>query len=116
MKTGWNKKTNMPTMEFEESDYIAAAEIERMLESNAWRTLKGYFASRRLAIEELGKSHARSRAKKEICSNVFSILDGFDQAIELADKVVLQARMLRELDENKRKYEEARNVADDDAE
>lgn len=114
MKNGWNKKTNMPTMEFEEADYRGASEIETMLQSKAWETLKGYFASRRLAIEELGKSHARSRAKREICSNVFSILDGFDMAVDMANKVVLQAKMLRDLEDNKRKYEEIKHVTDDD--
>lgn len=122
MKTGWNKKTNLPTMEFEESDYLKAQEIEQMLsgklvcrkcstenESRAWETLKGYFEARRLAIEELGKSHARSRAKRDICSNVFSILDGFDMAVGVATQIVLQAKMMRELQEKKQKSEEVSN-------
>ena len=113
-------------MEFEESDFIKAQEIEQMLsgkfvcrkcsaenENRAWLTMSGYYASQRLAIEELGKAHARTRAKREICSNDFSILDGFDMAISLAEKVVLQAKMLMELQEKKEKLEEVNHGADE---
>lgn len=127
MKTGWNKKTNLPTMEFEDTDYLKAQEIEQMIsgkhvcrkcntenESKAWETLRGYFEARRLAIEELGKSHARSRAKRDVCSNVFSILDGFDMAVDLAAKVVLQAKMMRDLQEKTQKSEEVSNESRND--
>ena len=129
MKTGWNKKTNLPTMEFEDSDFLKVQEIEQILsghfacrkcgtqnENKAWATLKGYFDARRLAIEELGKSHARSRAKRDVCSNVFSILDGFDMAVDLAGKIVLQANMMRELQKKQQKLEEVRNEPRDDGE
>lgn len=125
MKNTWNKKTNLPVIEFEESDFLKAQEIEQMLSGKfvcrkcstenhmmAWETLKGYFSSRRIAIEELGKAHARSRAKRDVCSNVFSILDGFDMAVDMANKVVLQAKMLRELEEKQNK--ETTNEPEDD--
>ena len=124
MKVRWNKQTNLPEIEFEKSDYANANSVKQMLngefackkcgtktELNAWHVLEGYFESMRLSIEEIGKSHARSRAKRELCSNDFSILDGFDIAINIPRKVVLQAEMLRDL---KKKEEVTQSGTDDD--
>ena len=123
MKVKWNKLTNLPEVEFEKSDFAAATSVKQMLngefackkcgtktEINAWTVLEGYFASMRLSIEEIGKSHARNRAKKDLCSNDFSILDGFDIAVGMPKKIVLQAEMLRDL----KKKEEVTNESQSD--
>lgn len=108
MKVTWNKKTNLPVIEFEDADFINANHVKQMIggkfqcgkcgaenENSGWATLQGYFDSMRLSIEERGKVHARGRATKDLCSNDFSILDGFDVAIGIPKKVVLQADMMR---------------------
>ena len=110
MKVTWDKVKNLPNIEFEESDFTNANAVQQLLsgkhncrkcgtemESQAWRILEGYFASMRLSIEEIGKAHARSRAKKDLCSNDFSILDGFDIAVGMPKKIVLQAEKLKEI-------------------
>lgn len=127
MIVNWNNKTNLPVVEFEDSDFQNAAEISNLLEGKlpcrkcgnqneikAWKILEGYFASMRLSIEEIGKSHARSRAKKELCSNDFSILDGFDIAIGIPKKIVLQANMLKENQKKFNDKKEAENGRNDD--
>lgn len=108
MKVTWNAKTKLPAIEFEENDFINASHVKQMMagkftcsgcgaenENLAWKVLEGYFASMRLSLEERGKTHARSRATRDLCSNDFSILDGFDVAIGIPQKIVLQADMLR---------------------
>lgn len=108
MKQGFNIKANLPTLEFDESDFTNAFHIKQMMNGKfqcekcqhendnfGWRTLLGYFESARLAILENGKKHARSRATKDICSNDFSILDGFDFAISVPSKAVLQTDLIR---------------------
>lgn len=108
MKIAWNKKTNLPTIEFEDSDFTNAVHVKQMLsgkfkcekcgmeqENFAWRVLEGYFATMRLSMEERGKAHARGRATKDLCSNDFSVLDGFDVAVGIPQKIVLQADMMR---------------------
>lgn len=129
MKVAWDRRTNLPSIEFEESDFANANSIKQFLDgkftcrkcgtdndTNAWKVLDGYFASMRLAIEEIGKAHARSRAKKELCSNDFSILDGFDIATGIPRKIVLQAEKLRELEKQKEVVESGTDAPTDDYE
>lgn len=109
MKIAWNKRTNLPTIEFEDADFLNANHVRQLVngkfvcqgcgsenESYAWKVLSGYFASMRIAIEERGKIHARTRAQKDLCSNDFSVLDGFDVAVGIPSKIVLQADMMAE--------------------
>ena len=127
MKVIWNKKTNLPTMEFEEEDFNNAFHVKQMIagkfkcekcglenENYAWKVLEGYFSSMRLKIEERGKVHARGRATKDLCSNDFSVLDGFDVAVGIPQSLVLQADVLR-AHENKHIKEET-NAGPDYAE
>ena len=124
MRVTWNQKTNLPIVEFTEEDFSQAGQVGQMLEgkfmcrkcgtkndNNAWKVLEGYFASMRLSIEEVGKAHARTRVKRELCSNDFSILDGFDIAVGIPRKVVLQANMMRE---SQKKLKEMENGTADD--
>src|SRR5689334_12377879 len=116
MNIDWNKKTNLPIIEFTEDDFSDAAHIAEMKEGHftcrkcstvneapAWKTLQGYYEQIRKAIEELGKSNARSRAKKDLCSGVFSMLDGFDMAIEIPKRIELQLEMLNDQKRKKEK-------------
>lgn len=124
MKVAWNKKTNLPTIEFEDSDFTNAVHVKQMIggkfkcekcgteqENFAWRVLEGYFSTMRLSIEERGKAHARGRATKDLCSNDFSVLDGFDVAVGIPQKIVLQADMMRK---QTQKDKEAQNAGTDD--
>ncbi len=124
MKVVWNKKTNLPVIEFEDSDFTNSVHVKQMMEGKfkcdkcgcenenfAWRILEGYFATMRLSVEERGKFHARGRATKDLCSNDFSILDGFDVAVGIPQKIVLQADMMR-MQNNKIK--EAQNAGRED--
>lgn len=126
MKVAWNAKTRLPVIEFEDSDFTNSNHVKQMLdgkfrcekcnheqENFGWRVLEGYFASMRLSMEERGKAHARGRATKDLCSNDFSILDGFDIATGIPKKIVLQADILRKKD---KKVEEAENDGSEYAE
>lgn len=126
MKVTWNKVTNLPVITFEDADYVGANHVEELLsghftcrkcstvnENTSWKVLNGYFTSMRLTIEELGKAYARTRAKRDICSNVFSILDGFDMAVNMPKKIVLQAEMIREQDKKKETHNGNESDTDD---
>ena len=123
----WNNRTNLPEVKFEKTDYANANQVRTLLagehtcrkcgnksELNAWKVMEGYFASMRLSIEEIGKAHARSRAKKELCSNDFSILDGFDIAVGMPRKIILQAEVLKEVEKKAREAENATTTDDDE--
>lgn len=118
MKVTFNKKTNLPVVEFEDSDFMGAQYIAELMDGHftcrkcssvnvntAWETLLGYYESWRGSIEELGKANARSRARNVLCGNVFSILDGFDMAVSIPRKVVLQAEMLQDQKNKKEKLD-----------
>lgn len=124
MKIGWNKRTNLPTVEFEDADFSNAVHVKQMMqgkfkcdkcgmenENFAWRILEGYFSTMRLSMEERGKAHARGRATKDLCSNDFSILDGFDVAVGIPQKIVLQAEIMRKTSQTPK---EAQNAGHDD--
>lgn len=108
MKVTWNPRTNLPAVEFEDADFTNSIHVKQMVDGAikcekcghetqnfAWRVLEGYFASMRLSIEERGKAHARGRATKDLCSNDFSILDGFDVAVAIPKKIILQSDIMR---------------------
>lgn len=112
MKITWNKRTNLPTMEFEDSDFNNALHVKQMIEGRlkcekcgaetenfAWKVLEGYFSTMRLRIEERGKAHARESGTRDLCSNDFSVLDGFDVAVGIPQSLVLQADAMRAKDQ-----------------
>lgn len=114
MKIETNKVTQAPSIKIDENDAAKMLDLRTMIngffmcsrcgESNAnhgWEFLKGYFASYRLWVEERGKANARSRAKRDLCSNDFSVLEGMDRIINLPDVLVKQADMLDEIRERK---------------
>lgn len=122
MKVSLNRRTNLPALEIDDNDYANAMHVKQMIggkhtctkcgtenDISGWKVLEGYFASMRLWIEEIGKVHARSRAKKDLCSNDFSILDGFDIAIGIPQKIILQAEVMRR--ESEKVSKEAQNDA-----
>lgn len=124
MKVAWNKRTNLPVIEFEDADFTNSTHVKQMMdgkfkcdkcgtenENFGWKVLGGYFATMRLSIEERGKIHARGRATKDLCSNDFSILDGFDVAVGIPQRIVLQADVMRNANT---KTQEAQNAGSDD--
>ena len=102
MKVEWNPVTLKPMMIFEEADYVNAAFVQELLQSPGWAVLQGYFQSSKENILELGKKFSKSRTKKELCDNLFALLDGFDTAVRLPQKVVDQANLMRSQEEKKR--------------
>jgi len=126
MKVAWNKKTHLPVIEFEDEDFVNAVHVKQMMNGKipcskcgtendnfAWKVLNGYFESMRLSIEEKGKAHARSRAQKDLCSNDFSILDGFDIAVGIPQKIVLQADMMRMQKDTRKEARDAGGTTND---
>lgn len=114
MKIETNKRTDAPNFKLEEKDSSGVLDLRRLMagkficdhcnkeNSNfAWQTLQGYFSTLRLWIEELGKSHAQSRSKKDLCSNDLSILTGIDLAIGLPQKLILQDDVMARVAEHK---------------
>ena len=119
MKIETNKRTDAPTFKLEDADNDGLLALKQMIagkylclqcgkenENNSWRTLQGYFSSLRLWIEELGKAHAQSRAKKDLCSNDLSILTGIDMAIGLPQKLIFQSDMMNKIQKQRQEVQE----------
>lgn len=96
MKIETNKRTEAPVFKVEENDQVGYVELKKLLASEGWKFLQGYFGSLRLWVEEMGKSHAQSRAKKDLCDNDFSILTGIDMAVGLPDKLMRQMELMHD--------------------
>lgn len=114
MKIETNKRTDSPHFKIEDSDSPGILALRRLMvgkfscdhcgrenTNNSWATLQGYFSSLRLWIEELGKSHAQSRTKKDLCSNDLSILTGIDLAIGLPQKLIFQSEVMSKIKTDK---------------
>lgn len=125
MRVETNKRTDAPNFKIEDSDSMGITHLRQMIagkytcvkcgtenENFSWRTLQGYLSSLRLWIEELGKSHAQSRAKKDLCSNDLSILTGIDLAIGLPQKLIFQSDVMDKIQTERIK--EAHNDAGTD--
>lgn len=110
MKIENNKRTDAPSFKLEDSDSPGILDLRQMIAgryncihcgkenvNNSWATLQGYFSSLRLWIEELGKSHAQNRAKKDLCSNDLSILTGIDLVIGLPQKLIFQTEVMAKI-------------------
>ena|SRR5258706_11597911 len=116
MKVETNKRSDQPNFKLEDRDSIGILHLKQMVagryicskcgtenENSSWKILQGYFSSLRLWIEELGKSHAQSRAKKDLCSNDLSILTGIDLAIGLPQKLIFQSDLMDKIQNEKLK-------------
>lgn len=126
MKIDTNKRNNLPVFNIEDKDSEGILHLRQLIagkftcsacgresDNFSWQSLQGYFSSLRKWIEEMGKSHAQSRVKRDICSNDFSILTGIDLAIGLPEKLITQSELIDRI----RKDKETQNdgTTDDDA-
>lgn len=107
MKVETKRGSDAPIIKVEETDSRGILDLRQLMSGEfmcercqaknkiaAWETLQGYYSSLRLWIEEMGKTHAQSRAKKDLCDNDFSILTGIDLAIGLPKKLIAQSDMM----------------------
>lgn len=101
----YNSKTQKIVFQLEEKDFFDAFQIEEMVngvckcrkcgsnfESNGWRILQGYLESARELMIEAGKDGTQTRAKRELSDLKFAKIDGFDYAVNLASRIIKQAK------------------------
>ena len=118
MRISFNEKSMQVTFHLEEQDEHNARLIEQLMlgkftclkcstinENNGWKLLVGYMASAREAIIESGKQGVTSRVKRAMSDLKMAELLGFDAAVAVPTKVVAQAKLMRELEEKRRKTE-----------
>ena len=118
MRIETDKRNDSPHFKIEDTDSPGILDLRKLMAgkfqcdhcgkeniNNSWATLQGYFSSLRLWIEELGKSHAQSRTKKDLCSNDLSILTGIDLAIGLPQKLIFQSEVMSKIQNAKRAKE-----------
>jgi hypothetical protein len=91
MKIEFNERTKTIEYVLSDKDIKDAREIFLTTQSPGWKVLESYYKLGREEIIESGKRCSRTRAKKELCSERFAMLDGFDQAILVPSKVVRDA-------------------------
>lgn len=108
MKINWNKTTALPEVTLEEEDFLDAQHLEEMLNgaftchkcgnkevNNGWKVLKGYLDSQRIILEEKIKGSLK-RTSEETMKIQVAKLVGFDHFLNLPEKVVQQAKDMRE--------------------
>lgn len=114
MKIEWDDRIKKPVMIFEEDDFYNANEILKTINTKGWLILQGYFQSQREMIVEKGKEHARTKLRRDLCDNLFAFLDGFDACMRIPDRVVEQAKVMKDAIEKskKEKHDEAEALDD----
>ncbi len=121
MRFKYSSKTGQMILEMDESDFYYANEIEQMLRGNimckkcgthtenrGWESLTKFWLMWRELILELGKDGTKTRAKRELSDLKFAMLDGYDYATRLGERIVDKAKLIKE---TKQKEEEERKNA-----
>lgn len=89
-------KFGVPRVEIEEKDIEDAYEIEKMMQTKGWQILKGYESYAREMMINSGKEGIKKRASRDLSDIRWAIMQGFDEAIILADRVVKRSKELIE--------------------
>ncbi len=114
MKISFNDKTQTPRFQLEDKDISDAREIGIMLKTRGWEILKDYILVARESILEAGKDGVRTRAKRELSSEKWSVLKGGDECALLPERVVKRAKDYEDEEAKNRKDEETTSVDNED--
>lgn len=87
-------KFGVPRVEIEEKDIEDAHEIEKMMQSKGWQVLKGYENYAREMMIRSGKEGIKKRASRDLSDIRWAIINGFDEAIILAERIVQKSKEL----------------------
>ena len=96
MEIKFNERTQKIQFSVSKDDMNHAKLLEQMLTSEGWKILQKYYEVGREEIMDAGKKGARNRSKKELSSEKWAMLDGFDQAILIPTKFVDDVNNLME--------------------
>lgn len=91
MEIDFDSKTGLPRFRLSKDDLDDARSIRTMMQSRGWKVLTKYLQVARESIIDAGKNGTNTRAKKELSSDKWSILKGFDEALALPQRVVDRA-------------------------
>lgn len=92
MQIKYNERTGKVEFAMLDSDIKDAKEIETMMQARGWKVLEKYYAVAREEICDSGKKGVRTRAKRELSSEKWAMLDGFDQAVIIPNKLAGEMR------------------------
>jgi len=92
MNIAFDPKTGVPKFTLEKKDLKDAQEIERTMGTKGWKILKDYLAVGRESIIESGKDGIRTRSKKELSSEKWAVLKGWDESNAIPDRIILRAQ------------------------
>lgn len=93
MKTGFDKKTGLPTIgnELSEDDIKDARDIARLMRTSGWRALIKYMDVGRESIIDNIKDCSASVEKRDLCGQRGAILRGWDECRTLPQRIVSRA-------------------------
>ena len=92
MQVKFNEKTGKVEFAMSDKDIQDAKEISMMMDSEGWKILCKYYEVAREEITDSGKKGVRSRAKRELSSEKWAMLDGFDQAVIIPNKLTSEMK------------------------
>ena len=90
MKQAFDKKTGDVIVLVEEEDWPEIVEIAKTLQTPGWSILERAQERSRAAIIEAIKECTKKKSLREMTTDRASKLDGFDQAIGMAENLVEQ--------------------------
>lgn len=99
-------KTGKPQLKLNESEVDQDRKIKAMMQTEGWKILRNYYEIAREQFIELGKNGVKTRAKRELSSERWAQLIGFDEFLLIPERIV---ERLKEYDaELDKKEEESR--------
>lgn len=112
MKHGYDKKSGEFVCLVDEDDWSRIADLAKIMQSEGWKFLMETNIKSREAIVEAIKECTRKKSLRDMTLDRASKLDGFDQAVGLAENLVSQ---MNEQIKSKEKGEQDGNIGIGDA-
>ncbi len=104
MKAKINEKTNKIEFVLDKDDIRNSKLIGDLMEMEAWKILETYWKLGREEIIFSGKKGSRKRALNDLSGNRWSMLDGYDQFMDIPLK--LKQEYINYLENKKREKQE----------
>lgn len=113
MEIKLNPKTGKYNVKLNETDMTKDRKIRDVLESEGWSTLRSYYEVAREELIERGKDGIRTRAKVDLSANKWAILKGFDEFLQIPERIMARLTEYEREQEQKEGEERAAEKKED---
>ena len=103
MKIEYNPKTGKLTLQYDEEDYSDVAQIEQMMQGRGWKALSEYLVKGRESIIQKIADISDHPKKRDSCQSMASTLKGYMEYMDIPNRVIKMAHMMKTRDEERNK-------------